>query len=70
MMYGLSDNLWGPYTTAAIAVPHAGHGTVFQDKNGNWWTTMFGNDKTSPWRMHFGLVPLEIGDDYYIRSKK
>ena len=62
MMYGVSENLWGPYTKARIGVPHAGHGTVFRDKSGNWWTTMFGNDITAPFRMHFGLVPVAISD--------
>ena len=62
MMYGVSDDLWGPYTKARIGVPHAGHGTVFEDKSGNWWTTMFGNDITAPFRMHFGLVPIEISN--------
>jgi xylan 1,4-beta-xylosidase len=40
MMYGISDNLWGPYTSPTLAVPHAGHGTVFQDKSSHWWTTI------------------------------
>lgn len=25
------------------------------------WYTMFGNDPTAPWRMHFGLIPVDIG---------
>ncbi len=62
MMYGVSDTLEGPYTKARIGVPHAGHGTVFQDKSGNWWTSMFGNDITAPFRLHFGLVPIEISN--------
>lgn len=62
MMYGVSDDLWGPYSKARIGVPHAGHGTVFKDKTGNWWTTMFGNDITAPFRMHFGLVPIAISN--------
>ena len=62
MMYGVSDTLLGPYTKASIGVPHAGHGTVFQDKSGHWWTSMFGNDITAPFRMHFGLVPIEISN--------
>ncbi|MDN5210761.1 family 43 glycosylhydrolase [Fulvivirgaceae bacterium BMA12] len=68
MMYGIAENIWGPYTPARVGVPHAGHGTVFQDKKGAWWTTMFGNDRTAPWRMHFGLIPLQIGDDLEIKA--
>ncbi len=69
MMYGVSDNILGPYTSAKVAVPHAGHGTVFQDKNKKWWTTMFGNDSSSPWRMHFGLIELEISQSHNLRGK-
>lgn len=67
MMYGVSDNLFGPYTKAVVGVPHAGHGTVFKDKKGNWWTTMFGNDMTAPFRLHFGLVPIEISEDMVVK---
>lgn len=67
MMYGVSDSLSGPYSKALIGVPHAGHGTVFKDKNGDWWTTMFGNDMTAPFRLHFGLVPIEISEDMVVK---
>lgn len=67
MMYGVADNILGPYTKALIGVPHAGHGTVFQDKKGNWWTSMFGNDITAPFRLHFGLVPIEISNDMTLK---
>ena len=45
-----------------MGAPHGGHGTPFRDKNGRYWYTMFGNDPTAPWRMKFGLVPIDIGD--------
>ncbi len=67
MMYGVSKTLFGPYTKARIGVPHAGHGTVFRDKSGHWWTSMFGNDITAPFRMHFGLVPIEISNHMVLR---
>ncbi|WP_170162907.1 family 43 glycosylhydrolase [Marinimicrobium koreense] len=67
MMYGVSDTIWGPYTKARMGVPHAGHGTVFKDKSGNWWTTMFGNDITAPFRMHFGLVPIVISNHMQLK---
>ena len=62
MMYGTSKNLFGPYTQRRMGAPHGGHGTAFRDKQGRHWYTMFGNDPTAPWRMHFGLVPIDIGD--------
>jgi arylsulfatase A-like enzyme/beta-xylosidase len=67
MMYGTSTSLFGPYTKRKLGAPHAGHGTPFRDKEGRYWTTLFGNDVTAPWRRHFGLAPLEIGDDRAIR---
>lgn len=62
MMYGTSKSLFGPYSQRRMGAPHGGHGTPFRDKEGRYWYTMFGNDPTAPWRMHFGLVPIDIGD--------
>jgi len=62
MMYGTSTSLFGPYSQRRMGAPHGGHGTAFRDKDGKYWYTMFGNDPTAPWRMHFGLVPIDIGD--------
>lgn len=62
MMYGTSKTLFGPYSQRRMGAPHGGHGTPFRDKEGRYWYTMFGNDPTAPWRMHFGLVPMDIGD--------
>ncbi|WP_223262768.1 family 43 glycosylhydrolase [Sphingobium sp. SCG-1] len=62
MMYGTSKSLFGPYSQRRMGAPHGGHGTPFKDKKGSYWYTMFGNDPTAPWRMHFGLVPIDIGD--------
>lgn len=62
MMYGTSRSLLGPYSERRMGAPHGGHGTAFRDKQGRYWYTMFGNDPTAPWRMHFGLVPIDIGD--------
>ena len=62
MMYGTSKSLFGPYTQRRMGAPHGGHGTAFRDKDGRYWYTMFGNDPTAPWRMQFGLVPIDIGD--------
>lgn len=62
MMYGTSKSLFGPYSQRRMGAPHGGHGTAFADKQGRYWYTMFGNDPTAPWRMQFGLVPIDIGD--------
>jgi hypothetical protein len=60
MMFGTARSIWGPYSKRQVGAPHAGHGTVFQDRSGNWWTTMFGNDVTAPFRKQLGLVPLRL----------
>lgn len=53
-----SDKLLGPYTRPRIAIPHGGHGNVFQDRKGRWWATMFSNDSTAPWEQ--GRVVLVL----------
>lgn len=60
MMYAASRSIEGPYTKRRVGAPHAGHGTVFKDRAGCWWTTMFGNDVTAPFRKRFGLVPIRV----------
>lgn len=68
MMYASSKTLLGPYSKRRLGVSHGGHGTPFRDREGQFWYTMFGNDPTAPWRMHFGIVPIEIGDDTGMRT--
>ncbi|WP_232308195.1 family 43 glycosylhydrolase [Tsuneonella dongtanensis] len=68
MMYAASQSIAGPYTRRRLGAPHGGHGTPFRDTEGRYWYTMFGNDPTAPWRMHFALVPIEIGDAMSIRT--
>jgi beta-xylosidase len=67
MMYATSKSIAGPYSQRRLGAPHGGHGTLFRDAAGHYWYTMFGNDVTAPWRTHFGLVPLIIGDTQSIR---
>jgi len=70
MMYACSKNLPGPYKPRRVAVPHARHGALFQDKSGRWNAALFGNDRTAPFRAMPGFVPVETmdrGDDLVIR---
>lgn len=60
IMYCWADNINGPYSTAKLAVPHAGENGVFQAKDGRWYCTYFGQDATAPFNLQFALVPLEI----------
>lgn len=69
MMYSCSQSLLGPYKPRRVAVPHAGHGVLFKDKAGRWNASLFGNDRTAPFRAMPGFVPIEIqdkGDDLLI----
>jgi beta-xylosidase len=63
----IGDNVWGPYGTWHEAVPCAGGTSYFQDKDGNWFCTFFGNDEQSPWREKPGMLKVEFADDNRIR---
>ena len=60
MMYSVSRSLLGPYSKPRLAVPHGGHGSLFQDNRGRWHATLFGNDRTAPFRKMPGVIPLDI----------
>ncbi len=59
-MYCVADRIEGPYSAPRVAVPHGGHGCVFQDKAGGWWAAMFGTDSTAPFRSKLGLLRLRV----------
>jgi beta-xylosidase len=73
LMYAVSKSIWGPYSQRRLAVPHAGHSAFFQDHAGRWYATLFGNDRTAPFRTAAGMVPLEVtdtGNDLIIRPAR
>ncbi|GAB3576728.1 glycoside hydrolase family protein [Hymenobacter daeguensis] len=70
MMYAVADNIYGPYSARQVGVPHGGHGTVFMGRNGEWYSTFFGNDRTAPFRRRLGIVPLSISPDFRITPKE
>lgn len=41
-----------------VAVPHGGHGTMFVNRDGELMSTLFGNDRTAPFRTKLGIVKL------------
>jgi hypothetical protein len=72
MMYSCAKGLNGPWKPRRVAVPHAGHGALFKDKSGRWLASLFGNDRTAPFRAMPGFVPVETrdsGDDLVIRPQ-
>jgi hypothetical protein len=65
-MVGMSKNVYGPYTNVHIAVPHGGHNVFFKDKEGNWWSTLFGGDTpevAGQLKEQPGIVRVEFASD-------
>lgn len=62
LYYAISDNLYGPYGKRRMAIKNAGHGNLFQDNAGNWWSTAFDHEFTTDEmeRWSLWLVPVEI----------
>lgn len=73
LYYAVSKTLKGAYGKRRMALKNAGHGNLFQDAEGRWWSSAFdheffteGMEKWSLW-----LVPVEIEEtenDVLIRS--
>lgn len=60
MMYSVSDNLYGPYCPRRVLVPHGGHGCLFYQKDGQLAFSMFGNDRTAPFRHGVGIGIIDV----------
>ena len=56
----IADNIYGPYRLRHESVPCAGGTGFFQDKRGQWWSTMFGNDSQSPFREKPAIVKVDF----------
>ena len=66
-MAASSENLFGPYSERYLAVPGGGHNVLFEDKDGNWWSTYFGNDDRAPFREKPAILRVEIDQDNRIK---
>jgi beta-xylosidase len=62
LMCAVSDCVHGPYHVRHVAVPHGGHGSLFQSFTGQWYATLFGNDRTAPYRKRPGVIPVKLVD--------
>ncbi|VGO13336.1 hypothetical protein PDESU_01892 [Pontiella desulfatans] len=74
LYYTVSKNLYGPYGKRRMALKNAGHGNLFQDHEGRWWSTAFDHEFFTEGMQNWSLwlVPVEIEeteDDLIIRSK-
>ncbi|ARN57108.1 family 43 glycosylhydrolase [Sedimentisphaera salicampi] len=69
LYYSVADEITGKYTDRKFAGRFLGHGTPFQDKEGNWWCTAFFNADVPP----IGKVAAETmdisGDAYTINEQ-
>jgi len=65
-----SDKLLGPYGDRYLAVPHGGHNMFFKDRDGQWWSTFFGNDPAAPFRERPAILRVEFDKDGRIRPKR
>lgn len=61
-VFAVSEQLHGPYRMRHEAAPCAGGGNVFRDRDGNWWSTIFGNDEQSHFREKPGLIRVAFDD--------
>ena len=59
-MSASADSIFGPYGDGYLAIPHGGHNTLFKDAQGNWWSTLFGNDPQAPFRERPAILPIHI----------
>ena len=62
-MVASSDKLLGPYGPRYIASTTGGHNTFFKDKDGQWWSTYFGNDAGAPFRERAALLRVHFAKD-------
>jgi len=60
LMASSATSLDGPWSRTWCIAPKCGNSRPFQDKEGNWWATFFGNHFYGPWRELPGIYPLVL----------
>jgi len=68
-MAASAEHVYGPYGPRYLAIPHGGHNMLFSDKEGNWWSTFFGNDRDAPFRERPAILRIELDPQGRIRPK-
>lgn len=70
-MIASSDKLLGPYGERYLAIPHGGHNMLFEDREGNWYSTFFGaakrHDKTAPFNERPAILRIETDENGRVR---
>lgn len=59
-----ADNVYGPYGPRYTAIVEGGHNNFFRDREGRWWSTMFGNPRgaaaeKAPFLCRPALIPIK-----------
>jgi hypothetical protein len=62
-LVAMSDKVYGPFHHRHVAVPHGGHNVFFKDREGRWWSTIFGGGERSPFIEKPGILPVELAPD-------
>lgn len=62
LYYATADKITGPYSERKFVGRFLGHGTPFQDYNGNWWCTAFFNGNVPP-LIKDGIQHKDLSDD-------
>jgi beta-xylosidase len=55
-----ADSIYGPYGDRYLAIPHGGHNMLFQDAQGQWWSTFFGDDPQAPFRERPAMLRIQV----------
>lgn len=69
LYYSVADKLTGPYDERKFVGRFLGHGTPFQDKNGNWWCTAFYNANEPALRPE-EAANMDLSDTAYTINKQ
>lgn len=64
LYYATADNVKGPYSERRFVGRFLGHGTPFQDTEGNWWCTAFFNSNVPPLSKE-GIQTRDLRDNAY-----
>ncbi len=59
-MAASADSIYGPYGERYLAIPHGGHNMLFQDTQGQWWSTFFGHNTLAPIHERPAILPIHI----------
>jgi xylan 1,4-beta-xylosidase len=66
-MAASAESIYGPYGPRYLAIPHGGHNMIFQDKSGQWWSTLFGSDPRAPVQERPAILKIEWDKENRLR---